>query len=69
MKVLGRKQLQFGGETMVCVERNPDMDAVHLSPIECRSGSALEVTFHPYVFFTKRHNEMFYSLLQQVHKQ
>ena len=67
MKVLGRKQLQAGGETIVCIERNIETEAVHLYPIECRSESALEVTFRPYVS-SKKSTDMFYSLLQQLQK-
>lgn len=67
-KVLGRKELQVSGETMVCIERNLDTKAVRFYPIECRSDSALEVRFQPYFFSAKDHDQMFYSLLQQVRK-
>lgn len=67
-KVVGRKQLQVSGETVVCIEKNLDTKAVRLYPIECRSERGLEVTFQPYIFSTKDHDEMFYSLLQQVQK-
>ena len=67
-RVLRRKELQVSGETMVCIEKNLDTKAVRFYPIECRSESALEVTFQPYIFSTKDHDQMFYSLLQQVQK-
>jgi hypothetical protein len=67
-KILGRKELQISGETILCVEKNLDTKAVRIYPIECRSESALEVTFHPNILATTDHNQMFYSLLQQVQK-
>ena len=68
IKVLRRKELQVSGEIMVCIEKNLDTTAVRFYPIECRSESALEVTFQPYIFSSKDHDQMFYSLLQQVQK-
>jgi hypothetical protein len=67
-KLLGRRELQVGGETMLCIEKNLDTKAVRLYPIECRSENALEVSFLPYLFSAKDHDQMFYSLLQQVQK-
>lgn len=67
-KVLGRRELHVNGETILCVETNLDTKALRLYPIQCRSESALEVTFDPYVFSAKDHDPMFYSLLQQVQK-
>jgi hypothetical protein len=66
--VLGRKEFQVSGETIVCIEKNLDSKAVRLYPIECRLESALEVTFQPYLFSTKDHDQMFYSMLQQVRR-
>lgn len=43
-KVLGRKELQISGETIVCIEKNLDTKSLRLYPIECRSESALEVS-------------------------
>jgi len=68
MKLLGRRELQVGGETILCIEKNFDTKAIRLYPIECRSENALEVSFLPYLFSTKDHDQMFYSLLQQVQK-
>ena len=67
-KILGRRELQVSGETILCIEKNLDSKSVRLYPIECRSESALEVTFQPYLFSAKDHDHMFYSLLQQVQK-
>ena len=67
-KVLARRELQVSGETMLCVEKNLETKALRLYPIQCRSESALEVTFNPYVFSAKDHDQMFYSLLQQAQK-
>jgi len=67
-KILGRKELQVSGERILCVETNLDTKAVRLYPIQCRSESALQVTFQPYIFSAKDHDQVFYSLLQQVHK-
>jgi hypothetical protein len=67
-KILGRKELQVGGERILCVETNLDTKAVRLYPIQCRSETALQVTFHPYIFSAKDHDQMFYSLLQQMQK-
>jgi hypothetical protein len=67
-KILVRKELQVSGETIVCVEKNLDTKAVRLYPIQCRSESALEVTFQPYLFSAKDHDQVFYSLLKQVQK-
>jgi hypothetical protein len=67
-KILGRRELQVGGETILCIEKNLDTKATRLYPIECRSENALEVSFLPYLFSTKDHDQMFYSLLQQVQK-
>ena len=67
-KTLGRKELQVSGERILCVEKNVETKAVRLYPIECRSETALEITFVPYVFSAKDHDQMFYSLLQQIQK-
>jgi hypothetical protein len=67
-KVVGRRELRVSGETILCIEMNLDTKAVRLYPIECRSENALEVSFVPYVFSSKDHDQMFYSLLQQVQK-
>jgi hypothetical protein len=67
-KVLGRKEFQVGGETIACIEKNLDVKAMRLYPIECRSEGALEVSFQPYLFSAKDHDEMFYSLLLQIRK-
>lgn len=67
-KILGRKELQISGERILCVETNLDTKAVRLYPIRCRSETALEVTFQPYIFSAKNHDQMFYSLLQQIQK-
>ena len=67
-KTLGRRELQVGGETILCIERNFDTKAVRLYPIECRSENGLEVSFLPYVFSANDHDQAFYSLLQQVQK-
>ena len=67
-KILGRRELNVSGETTLCIEKNLDTKAVRLYPIECRSESALQVTFQPYLFSAKDHDQMFYSLLQQVQK-
>jgi len=67
-KILGRKELQVSGEKIVCIEKNLDTNTVRFYPIECRSESALEVNFQPYLFSAKDHDQMFYSLLQQVQK-
>ena len=67
-RVLARKELQVSGERILCVETNLDTKAARLYPIECRSESALEVTFQPYIFSAKDHDQMFYSLLEQVQK-
>ena len=68
MKTLGRKELQVSGERILCVEKDLDTKAVRLYPIECRSERGIEVTFQPNIFSTTEHNQMFYSLLQQVQK-
>jgi hypothetical protein len=68
MKVLGRKELQVSGEKILCFENNLDTKAIRLYPIQCRSESSLEVTFQPYIFSATDHDQMFYSLLQQVQK-
>jgi hypothetical protein len=67
-KILGRKELQVSGERILCVETNLNTKAVRLYPIQCRSETALEVTFQPYIFSAKDHDQMFYSLLQQIQK-
>ena len=67
-KILGRRELQVSGETVLCVEKNLDTKSVRLYPIECRSEGALEVTFQPYFVTAKDHDQMFYSLLQQLKK-
>ena len=67
-KILGRKKLQINGEMVLCVEKNLDTKSVRLYPIECRSEGALEVNFQPYLFSAKDHDQMFYSLLQQLQK-
>jgi hypothetical protein len=67
-KILGRRELHVSGETILCVETNFDTKALRLYPIQCRSESALEVTFEPNVLSAKDHDQMFYSLLQQVQK-
>jgi hypothetical protein len=67
-RILGRKELQVSGERVLCVEKNVETKAVRLYPIDCRSETALEVTFVPYVFSAKDHDQMFYSLLQQIQK-
>ena len=67
-KILGRRELQVGGETILCVEKNLDTEAVRLYPIECRAENGLEVSFEPYLFSAKDHDQMFYSLLQQAHR-
>jgi hypothetical protein len=66
--ILGRKELQVSGERILCVETNLDTKAVRLYPIQCRSETALEVTFQPCIFSGKDHDPMFYSLLQQIQK-
>jgi hypothetical protein len=68
MKILGRKELQVSGERILCVEKDVETKAVRLYPIDCRSETALEITFVPYLFSTKDHDQMFYSLLQQIQK-
>ncbi len=67
-KILGRRELQVSGETILCIEKNLDTKAVRLYKIDCRSENALEVSFLPYLFSAKDHDQMFYSLLQQVQK-
>ncbi len=67
-KILGRRELQVSGETILCIEKNLDTKAVRLYPIDCRSENALEVSFLPYLFSAKDHDQMFYSLLQQVQR-
>lgn len=64
MKIVGRRELQVGGETMICAERDLVAKSIHMYPIECRSEDGLEVTF----FAPRGHDETFYSLLQQVQK-
>jgi hypothetical protein len=68
MKVLRRKELQVSGEKILCFETNLDTKAIRLYPIQCRSESSLEVTFQPNILSAKDHDQMFYSLLQQVQK-
>ena len=68
MKTLGRKELQVSGERILCVEKNVETKAVRLYLIDCRSETALEIRFVPYVFSAKDHDQMFYSLLQQIQK-
>lgn len=68
LKILGRRELQIGGERILCIEKNLDTKAVRLYPIECRSENALEVSFLPYLFSAKTHDSMFYKLLLQVQK-
>ncbi len=67
-KILGRRELQVSGERILCVETNLDTKAVRLYPIQCHSETALEVTFQPFIFSAKDHDQMFYSLLQQIQK-
>jgi hypothetical protein len=67
-KILGRREFQVSGETILCIEKNLDTKAVHLYPIECRSENSLEVFFLPYLFSAKDHDQTFYSLLKQVQK-
>ena len=67
-KIVGRRELRVSGETILCIEKNVDTKAVRLYPIECRSENALEVSFVPYLFSAKDHDQMFYSLLQQMQK-
>ena len=67
-KIVGRRELQVSGETILCIEKNFAMGAVRLYPIECLSENDLEVSFLPYLFSAKDHDQMFYSLLQQVQK-
>jgi hypothetical protein len=67
-KILDRRELQVNGETVLCVEKNLDTKSVRLYPIECRSEGALEVTFQPNLVTAKDHDQMFYSLLQQLRK-
>ncbi len=64
MKIVGRRELQINGEKVLCVEKK----MVRMYPISCRSESGLEVTFVPYLFSAKDHDQMFYSLLQQLQK-
>lgn len=66
LKTLGQKELQAGGEALLCMEQDFDTKPTHLYPIECRSDGGLEVTFTPYLSSGNGHSQMFYSLLQQV---
>ena len=68
MKTMGQKELQLDGEALLCIEQDFDAKAFRLYPIECRSDGALEVTFTPYISSGNGHEQMFYSLLQQVRK-
>ena len=67
-KILERKELQVSGERILCIETNLDTESVRLYPIQCRSETGLEVTFQPYIFSAKGHDQLFYSLLQQIQK-
>jgi hypothetical protein len=68
IKVLSRRELQAGDETLLCVERDWDTGELHLFPITCRSQRGFEVEFTPYLSSGRDHNEYFYSLLQQTQK-
>lgn len=67
-KILDQKDMRVGDEMFVCIEKNVNSKAIRLYPIDCRSENGLEVTFQPYLFSAKDHDQMFYSLLRLVQK-
>jgi hypothetical protein len=64
----GRREIQIGGDALVCIEQELDIGVSRFYPIDCRSSGALELRFIPNPAWGKERDEVFYSLLGQTRK-
>src|SRR6185437_4538155 len=66
-RTVGRRELQVGDESVLCIERDWDAGKLQLFSINCRFERGFEVEFTPHIS-GEADKEQFYSMLAQTRK-